>query len=846
MILVIGLYFDVNARRRDEFIECLRRNSLNPFIEQLHVFMEQPADHNELHKWCPSLDFSKITFFPHSRRLTYKYVFAHANRKLSKQRVILANSDIYFDETIKHLSTCDLTDTLLCLSRWDVQANGSSVFFDHPESQDAWVFLAPVREFPCEFPLGTPACDNRVAWEAANAGLTVFNPSRSIRAHHLHLSCVRRYSERERVFGPTRAVPSTSLSELIPSSPSSEEASEGMAGKQNAMKPSYSETMCASAVFRETMGYTIARLEIGVSSHNNDVRPFVDIPEPLISRCFTQVVACSTSPVEVEFVTAGKLYVLVGTDWDGSRVAMEWLRTAGEPESMPQVHTASGRSFEVWSLTGEAGMRFVIPTQVILVGDSLEKRPIVASSPVEASNSLPDPRSIARESLASNLKEKPIYALTSLSPGPRRAALQTRCIESWREAGLQVRSFNHPSELSTLANSYDAEFVEVKRCLEVGGRQYVPISAMLRWAREQDARVLIINSDIELQLSPSEMCRLAHVTSGGLCCFVRHNHDGDKLRSVPEPYGIDAFLLHGSDAELFPDSLLSMGQPFWDYWLPYTFAARKRSIYSVEFPAAYHRNHPVQWSWENWYSGALEFLLLTGESSGDRSLESCFAMARGIRQFFDRRKTVISPRPPAIRQWIQQKFNRQTPLTFFELGAHEGTDTAWLAGLPGVNLYAFEPDPRNNPPIRTNVKLYRMAVSDQDGTAPLILSKEGWGRQWTHSSSIKLPKNHLIRYPVSFGESIPVRTTTLDTFYRQHGFGTIDFIWADIQGAEAEMIRGGRQTLSRTRYLYTEYSDDELYEGQPTLAKILEMLPDFRVVEVWPDDVLFENRRFCD
>jgi hypothetical protein len=125
----------------------------------------------------------------------------------------------------------------------------------------------------------------------------------------------------------------------------------------------------------------------------------------------------------------------------------------------------------------------------------------------------------------------------------------------------------------------------------------------------------------------------------------------------------------------------------------------------------------------------------------------------------------------------------------------------------------------------------------------LILSEKGWGQEWTHSSSIKRPKNHLSRYPVTFGEAVEAEFITLDTFYRRQGLDVIDFIWADIQGAEGEMIRGGRECLARTRYLYTEYSDDELYENQVTLEEILEMLPDFRVLELWPDEVLLENRK---
>ena len=122
------------------------------------------------------------------------------------------------------------------------------------------------------------------------------------------------------------------------------------------------------------MGYTITRLEDGVSSHNNDPRPFTVIPEPLKGLQFTQVVASVVSPIEVEFLTPGKLYVLVGNDWDGSYSAKAWLCQAGFREGLPLAETSRGNAFEVWSLVGEAGERFVLPTQVMLVADRLSRK----------------------------------------------------------------------------------------------------------------------------------------------------------------------------------------------------------------------------------------------------------------------------------------------------------------------------------------------------------------------------------------------------------------------------------------------------------------------------------------
>jgi FkbM family methyltransferase len=187
-------------------------------------------------------------------------------------------------------------------------------------------------------------------------------------------------------------------------------------------------------------------------------------------------------------------------------------------------------------------------------------------------------------------------------------------------------------------------------------------------------------------------------------------------------------------------------------------------------------------------------------------------------------------------------FSKRGTKTFLELGAHDGSDTAWLAKLPDVVLHAFEPDPRNCPPPLPNVTLTRAAVSDVEGRLPFFLSEMGWGRQWTYSSSIKRPKTHLSRYPVSFGPTIEVESLTLDCYAHRNGLSTVDFIWADVQGAEGEMIRGGRDLLRRTRYLYTAYSDDEWYEDQVCLCDICAMLPEFRVLELWPDEVLLENK----
>jgi len=200
-----------------------------------------------------------------------------------------------------------------------------------------------------------------------------------------------------------------------------------------------------------------------------------------------------------------------------------------------------------------------------------------------------------------------------------------------------------------------------------------------------------------------------------------------------------------------------------------------------------------------------------------------------------------------IYSFLKSRFSGPEAKVWLELGAHIGLDTAKLAAFPGVQLHTFEPDPSNVVPERYNVTFNRAAVASKDGELPFHRSEWRGDVPWTCSGSIHKPTGHLTAYPdVEFGETIMVPTVALDTYCREHGIERIDFIWADIQGAERDMILGARETLKHTRYLYTEYCDTPLYDGQPTLGEIFILLPGWRMLANWPSgeafaDVLLEN-----
>ena len=195
-----------------------------------------------------------------------------------------------------------------------------------------------------------------------------------------------------------------------------------------------------------------------------------------------------------------------------------------------------------------------------------------------------------------------------------------------------------------------------------------------------------------------------------------------------------------------------------------------------------------------------------------------------------------------------------------EIGANDGTDSLrMLDAFPRASLYCFEPDARASKAWRARVHndrahLLELALCDQDepvtffssGGVPPGVNPDEYPDGWHLSGSVRPPTGHLDEHPWCLFEStITVEGRKLDTIVEEllvsSQSNQIDFIWADVQGAERELILGGSKALEKTRYFYTEFSLDELYDNQPSLGEILTLLPNFQVVRVWDHDVLLEN-----
>lgn len=204
-VLVTVLYNEANEQRRNEFISCFDRNKQHPSIDHIHVVYDTSKD-DEYNLLLNYLKTQDCTISYVSGRPTFGYCFDLVNKQYLNATIILSNADIYFNETLNVLNEHDLTNKFLAITRWDVQEDGKLELFrqykpdgsfDEAMSQlsmDAWIFRAPIKQFPhSAIQLGTWACDGYIAYQAYLAGLEVINPCLSIQCCHLHLSKVRHW-----------------------------------------------------------------------------------------------------------------------------------------------------------------------------------------------------------------------------------------------------------------------------------------------------------------------------------------------------------------------------------------------------------------------------------------------------------------------------------------------------------------------------------------------------------------------------------------------------------------------------------------------------------------------------
>lgn len=181
--------------RYDEIKECLFRNVELGLFEKIYLLNERIYTSEEL-----GVSDSSVVQIDIGKRLKYIDFIEHASKL--EGFVVLSNSDIFFDKSITNIRKSIIRDTksVQCLRRYEYRDQKNldqcSIYFESKSSQDTWIFHTNYidHNLDCDFHLGVPACDNRLATSLKEADYTLMASYEDIKTYHNHKNATGKYS----------------------------------------------------------------------------------------------------------------------------------------------------------------------------------------------------------------------------------------------------------------------------------------------------------------------------------------------------------------------------------------------------------------------------------------------------------------------------------------------------------------------------------------------------------------------------------------------------------------------------------------------------------------------------
>ncbi len=185
--LITTYYKAAEPEREAENMQCLLNNLDHPLIERVHLFLQSSDLPNES-------KHNKLHFIKHGKRPTFSELFAYGNTLSPNTIKIVANSDIFFDDSLQLVNKALRKWDVLALTRWDLGRENQLSFFANFKSQDTWMFRKnlPLTNLG-DFFIGQYGCDNRLLFELKSNGLKIGNPSFDLKTIHIHNSGLRNY-----------------------------------------------------------------------------------------------------------------------------------------------------------------------------------------------------------------------------------------------------------------------------------------------------------------------------------------------------------------------------------------------------------------------------------------------------------------------------------------------------------------------------------------------------------------------------------------------------------------------------------------------------------------------------
>jgi hypothetical protein len=164
---------------------------------------------------------------------------------------------------------------------------------------------------------------------------------------------------------------------------------------------------------------------------------------------------------------------------------------------------------------------------------------------------------------------------------------QLKCLRTWFANGFTVVSVNLEHEIDALKDVFPVTF-QVGQPTLLYDRLVPKVSSLIH-AKVNTHSKLILNSDIEMLHDCSTFLSQAPAIG------IRRNYFDTPMDDDIEKWGMDAFLLTNELCDTIPNLDFGIGQPMWDYWVPWHFEKLGVKLNWFADPLFFHKKHDIQW-----------------------------------------------------------------------------------------------------------------------------------------------------------------------------------------------------------------------------------------------------------
>ncbi len=224
MNLITTYYISENNDRQNEIKKCLIKNIQNQYIQKIYLLNSEIYNLDFIKSFDINNKVIQIQIYDEYENdskniLKYSDAIDFINNNLYESLCILANSDIYFNDTLSKINYETMHGKFYALLRYDEEINGKKTIFkrhDIPrdDSQDSWIFNSPllINLTSINFHFGTLGCDSIFANAIhENTLLKISNPAYDIITTHVHQTQFRSYNCDNRIHGKYALIKPTHL-----------------------------------------------------------------------------------------------------------------------------------------------------------------------------------------------------------------------------------------------------------------------------------------------------------------------------------------------------------------------------------------------------------------------------------------------------------------------------------------------------------------------------------------------------------------------------------------------------------------------------------------------------------